>query len=41
MHTDQIIRLVVGLGIIVVSLAIAGKRALFLYKLIKSGQPRS
>ena len=39
MHTDQIIRLVLGLGIIVVSLAIAGKRALFLYKLIGSGQP--
>ncbi len=39
MDTDQIIRLVVGLGIIVVSLAIAGRRALFLYRLISSGQP--
>ena len=39
MHTDQIIRLVVGLGIIVASLAIAGRRGLFLYRLISSGQP--
>jgi Fe-S oxidoreductase len=37
--TDQTIRLVVGLGIMAVSLAIAGRRALFLYKLISSGQP--
>jgi Fe-S oxidoreductase len=37
--TDQIIRLVVGLGIMGVSLAIAGRRMLFLYKLISSGQP--
>ena len=39
MDTDQIIRLVVGLGIIGISLAIAGRRILFLYKLISSGQP--
>ena len=39
METDQIIRLVVGLGIIAVCLAIAGRRVLFLYKLISSGQP--
>ncbi len=39
METDQIIRLVVGLGIIGVSLAIAGRRALFLFRLISSGQP--
>jgi Fe-S oxidoreductase len=37
--TDQIIRLVVGLGIIGISLAIAGRRILFLFKLISSGQP--
>jgi Fe-S oxidoreductase len=37
--TDQIIRLVVGLGIIGISLAIAGRRVLFLFKLISSGQP--
>ncbi|MCW2584693.1 MAG: hypothetical protein JWN55_209 [Frankiales bacterium] len=39
METDQIIRLTVGLGIMVISLAIAGRRALFLYRLIASGQP--
>ena len=39
MDTDQIIRLVVGLGIMAVSLAIAGRRVLFLYRLISSGQP--
>ncbi len=39
MDTDQIIRLVVGLGIMAISLAIAGRRALFLFKLISSGQP--
>jgi Fe-S oxidoreductase len=36
---DQIIRLVIGLGIIAVSLAVAGRRMLFLVKLIGSGQP--
>ena len=39
MHIDLIIRLVVGLGIMAASLAISGKRALFLFKLISSGQP--
>ena len=39
MDTDQIIRLVVGLGIIGLSLAVAGRRVLFLVKLISSGQP--
>ena len=39
MHIDLIIRLVVGLGIMAISLAISGKRALFLFKLISSGQP--
>ncbi|MCU1594934.1 MAG: protein of unknown function cysteine-rich region domain protein, partial [Frankiales bacterium] len=39
MDTDQTIRLVVGLGIMAISLAIAGRRALFLFKLISSGQP--
>ena len=38
METDQIVRLVVGLGIMAVSLAISGKRVLFLYKLIRLGQ---
>ena len=37
--TDQIIRLVVGLGIMAASLAIAARRALFLFRLISSGQP--
>ena len=39
MDTDQIIRLVVGLGIMALSLAVAGRRALFLFRLISSGQP--
>ncbi|MGZ6864298.1 MAG: (Fe-S)-binding protein, partial [Blastococcus sp.] len=39
MSTDQTIRLVVGLGIMAVSLAIAARRGLFLFKLISSGQP--
>ncbi|MCU1599462.1 MAG: ferredoxin, 4Fe-4S, partial [Frankiales bacterium] len=39
MDTDQIIRLVLGLGIMAVSLAVAGRRVLFLAKLISSGQP--
>ena len=39
METDQIIRLVVGLGIIAVCLAIAARRVAFLAKLISSGQP--
>ena len=38
METDQIVRLVVGLGIMAVSLAVTGKRVLFLYKLIRLGQ---
>jgi len=37
--TDQIIRLVIGLGIMAVSLAVAGRRVLFLGQLITSGQP--
>jgi Fe-S oxidoreductase len=37
--THQIIRLVVGLGIMAVSLAVAGRRIVFLAKLIMSGQP--
>jgi len=37
--TDQIIRLSVGLLIMAVSLAIAGRRVFFLYRLINSGQP--
>ena len=39
MDTDQIVRLVVGLGIMAVSLAIAGRRVLFLYQLVRIGQP--
>ena len=39
MDTDQIVRLSVGLLIMAVSLAIAGRRVLFLVKLISSGQP--
>ena len=39
MDTDQIIRLSVGLLIMAVSLAIAGRRVFFLYRLINSGQP--
>ena len=39
MDTDQIIRLSVGLLIVAVSLAIAGRRVFFLYRLIKTGQP--
>ena len=39
MDSDQIVRLSVGLLIIAVSLAIAGRRVLFLVKLISSGQP--
>jgi len=37
--TDQIVRLSVGLLIMAVALAIAGRRVLFLYRLIRSGQP--
>ena len=37
--TDQTVRLVVGLGIMAISLAVAGRRVLFLFKLISSGQP--
>jgi Fe-S oxidoreductase len=36
--TDQKIRLVVGLGIMVIALAIAARRAFFLFRLISSGQ---
>ena len=39
METDQIVRLVVGLGIMAVSLAVAGKRVLSFYKLIRLGRP--
>jgi Fe-S oxidoreductase len=39
LDTHIVIRLVVGLGIIGVSLAIAARRVLFLAKLITSGQP--
>ncbi len=39
MDTDQIVRLSVGLLIMAVSLAIAGRRVLFLAKLISTGQP--
>ena len=39
MDTDQIVRLSVGLLIMAVSLAIAGRRVLFLVKLISTGQP--
>jgi Fe-S oxidoreductase len=39
MDTHIAVRLIVGLTIIVVSLAIAGRRVLFLAKLIGSGQP--
>ncbi len=39
MDTDQIIRLVVGLGIMAASLGIAARRGLFLFRLISSGQP--
>ena len=39
MDTDQIVRLSVGLLIMAVSLAIAGRRVLFLVKLIRTGQP--
>jgi Fe-S oxidoreductase len=37
--THMIVRLVVGLTIAVVALAVAGRRVLFLYRLIASGQP--
>jgi Fe-S oxidoreductase len=37
--THILVRLVVGLGIITLSLAVAGRRVLFLAKLITSGQP--
>ncbi len=39
METDQVIRLVVGLGIMAVCLAVAARRAFFLFRLISSGQP--
>ena len=38
-HTMMLIRLVVGLLITVVALAFAGRRALVLFKLIRTGQP--
>ena len=39
METDLVVRLVLGLLIIAVCLAIAGRRVFFLQKLIRSGQP--
>ncbi|MCW2615485.1 MAG: ferredoxin, 4Fe-4S, partial [Frankiales bacterium] len=39
METHMLVRLVVGLTIAVVALAIAGRRVLFLYRMIASGQP--
>ena len=39
MDTDMIVRLVLGLLIIAVCMAIAGRRVFFLQKLIRSGQP--
>ncbi|HUR13619.1 MAG TPA: (Fe-S)-binding protein [Mycobacteriales bacterium] len=39
MDTHILVRLVVGLGIMGLSLAVAGRRVLFLAKLITSGQP--
>ena len=39
MDTDQVIRLVVGLGIMALCLAVAARRAFFLLRLISSGQP--
>ncbi|HUR51571.1 MAG TPA: (Fe-S)-binding protein [Mycobacteriales bacterium] len=39
MDTHILVRLVVGLGIMGLSLAVAGRRVLFLKKLITSGQP--
>ena len=39
MDTDQIVRLVGGLGIMALCLAVAARRAFFLFRLISSGQP--
>ena len=39
METHMIVRLVLGLLIIVVALAIAGRRIFFLVRMIASGQP--
>ena len=39
METHMLVRLVVGLPIAVVALAVAGRRVLFLYRMIAAGQP--
>ena len=39
METHMLVRLVVGLTIAVVALAVAGRRVFFLYRMIASGQP--
>ena len=39
METHMLVRLVVGLTIAVVGLAIAGRRVFFLYRMIAAGQP--
>ena len=39
METHMLVRLVVGLTIAVVALALAGRRVLFLYRMVSSGQP--
>ncbi len=39
MDTHMLVRLVVGLTIIVVTLAVAGRRVFFLYRMVSSGQP--
>ncbi len=39
MDTHMLVRLVVGLTIMVVALAVAGRRVYFLYRLVSSGQP--
>ena len=39
METHMLVRLVVGLTITVVALAVAGRRVLFLYKMVAAGQP--
>ncbi len=39
METHMIVRLVVGLTIALVALAVAGRRVFFLYRMIASGQP--
>ncbi|MDQ3030666.1 MAG: FeS-binding protein, partial [Actinomycetota bacterium] len=39
METHMLVRLVLGLSIAVVALAVAGRRVFFLYRMIASGQP--